>query len=74
MIYTDTARCVLLCESMDNMIARALQTYCDKAVLLDETSEVKKALIWKVLYDAAEENRVAVSAMTKQQMNKALMR
>ena len=56
------------------MRARALQAFCDKAVLLDETSEVKKALIWKVLHDAAEENRAAISAMTKEQINEALKR
>ena len=56
------------------MKARALQTFCDKAALQDETKEVRRALIWKVLYDAAEENRVAVSAMTKEQINEALKR
>ena len=56
------------------MKARALQKFCDKAALQDETKEVRRALIWKVLYDAAEEKRVAVFSMTKEEMNEALMR
>ena len=49
---------------MDTAEKRARQIVCDKKVLLDETWEVKRALIWKILYDGAEDTRKIVMDMS----------
>ena len=59
---------------MDNIKQRALQKVCDKAVLLDETREVKEAIIWKMLYNGAEDERETVLSMSKEQINTTLLR
>ena len=59
---------------MDNIKQRALQKVCDNAVLLDETREVKEAIIWKMLYNGAEDERETVLSMSKEQINTTITR
>ena len=53
---------------------RAHQRVAEKAALLDETSEFKRALIWKVLYDGAEDKRGTVLAMSREEIHSTIVR
>lgn len=52
----------------------AHQKVREKTILSDETTEVKQALVWKILYDGAEDKRDIVLKMSRAELNAALVR
>ena len=46
----------------------------EKTVLLDETVQVKQTLVWKILYDAADDMRDTVLKMSRAELNATLAR
>ena len=59
-------------ENLEFLQILAHRKVCEKTVLLDETAKVKQALIWKILYDAAEDKREIVLKMSREELNAAL--
>ena len=59
---------------MDVMRQRALRKVCDKTVLLDETVEVKRALVWRMSHAGKEDKRETVLSMSKKEINETIMR
>ena len=50
----------------------ALRQVCDKNFLFDQTLETKRALIWKMEYDSAEDKREVVCFLSKEEVNQCL--
>ena len=61
-------------ENFDILEMMAHRKVREKTFLLDEIIDVKQALVWKILYDAAEEKRDTVSKMSRADLNEALVR
>ena len=72
-ISVDASICVF-CENFRILQMMAHQKVREKTFLLDETTQVKQALAWKILYDAAEEKRDIVLKMSRAELNSALVR
>ena len=61
-------------ENMDVCRKRALRKVCDKTILLDETVEVKQALVWRLSHGGKEDKRETVLSMSKKEINETIMR
>ena len=48
---------------------QAFKKFCESTVLLDETMNVKRALVWKLDYSSKGDDREVVQNMSKEEIN-----